>query len=195
MTTEDEAIVLRSFYSSPSPDIGKIACTEQDGDGDGKIAVVHLDPAGRMFLHEAVRARELLAAAFEAVKILDPDGAVIVRASNQEIYLLEEILPDRELAEPGLVTPPAVTSPDLVTPSDARQKHDPASCQRCGDDESLELHLNPGGGGEMRCTDSRACAGRQAELARKVSARVRPYDVAAGVDPLAIPANRIGDDR
>jgi hypothetical protein len=51
-----------------------------------------------------------------------------------------------------------------------RQAAQSATCARCGDDESLELHLNPGGGsGEMRCTNSGAC-GRRVQAA-KASAR------------------------
>jgi hypothetical protein len=73
-----------------------------------------------MHVRTVAKARELLAAAFEALRILDPDGAVIVRTGNREIHTVAEILPDRACAldecdchdAPALVTPPDALAPE-----------------------------------------------------------------------------------
>jgi hypothetical protein len=66
----------------------------------------------------------------------------------------------------GGSTPPEVapfTHPDLVILPAAKG----TTCARCGDDESLELHLDPGGqSGEMRCTNPGACGRRRSEAAQ-----------------------------
>jgi hypothetical protein len=123
---------------------GKPRVRAYSGPGNGNdgvtYAVIFYEDV-QIHAYSAAGARELLAAAFEAVKILDPDGAVIVRASNQEIYLLEEILPGSEVTDPwqpprAVAGPPVdlgddpdgdstpepapFTSPDLVTPPDAQ---------------------------------------------------------------------------
>jgi hypothetical protein len=98
--------------------------------------------AGQLWLNDPAVARELLAAAFEALRILDPDGTVTVRTENEEIHTLAEILPGRAcgldecdchdapgqdavkqvrelLPKTTLHEPAPFTSPDLVTPPDA----------------------------------------------------------------------------
>jgi hypothetical protein len=77
-----------------------------------------------MHVRTVAKARELLAAAFEALMILDPDGAVIVRTGNREIHTVAEILPSPELADPWMPEDPPKPAPELVIPP-AAQPHLP----------------------------------------------------------------------
>src|SRR5580693_4437860 len=144
MTTE-----VRNYYHPAAypQDLGVITAKPFERPDGSTCAIIdlasdlHHPRAGSLWIDDRARARELLAAAFEALRILDPDGAVIVRASNQEIYLLEEILPGSEVTDPwqpprAVAGPPVdlgddpdgdstpepapFTSPDLVIPPDAQ---------------------------------------------------------------------------
>ena len=66
-----------SFYSPPVPDLGEITCEPQETSrGDkGVLALVRLGPAGNLYLYEPEKARELLVAGIEALRILQPDAA------------------------------------------------------------------------------------------------------------------------
>ena len=72
MTTEN-----LSFYNPHSKGIGEITCTSQETAHTSRevLALIRFGPAGDMYLYEPETARELLAAAFAAVQILDPEGA------------------------------------------------------------------------------------------------------------------------
>jgi hypothetical protein len=115
MTTENRDSYIALGYS----DLGVITAHEQ-----GDVAYIPLNRQITLWLGNPAKARELLAAAFEAVKILDPDGTVTVRTENEEIHTLAEILPGRacgldecdchDAPAPDLVTPPA----DEAVPAD-----------------------------------------------------------------------------
>jgi hypothetical protein len=114
-----------SFYGPLNPELGPITCKPGYQDG---LALVSLGGnAGDLFLHDPAIARQLMAAGFAALRILDPDAAVIIRASNQGLYALDEILPDRSTA------PPAHTfiRPGQVGPG----RPAPDACVECGQPE------------------------------------------------------------
>jgi hypothetical protein len=118
MTTENRDSYIALGYS----DLGVITAHEQ-----GDVAYIPLNRQITLWLGNPAKARELLAAAFEALRILDPDGTVTVRTENEEIHTLAEILPGRAPAAcgldecdchdapaPDLVTPPAVSAAEAA---------------------------------------------------------------------------------
>jgi hypothetical protein len=52
-------------------------------------------------IFSAETARHVLAGAFSALRALDPDGAVLVRATSGAVFEIHKILPDRELTLTG----------------------------------------------------------------------------------------------
>lgn len=70
MTTENSE--NSGFFANNNPHLGHIAASDHPDPG---IAMVDLGGPGTIYLYTRAKARELLAAAFGAVKILDPDGA------------------------------------------------------------------------------------------------------------------------
>src|SRR5580704_1812153 len=102
MTTE-----VRNYYhpAAYSQDLGVITAKPFERPDGSTCAIIDLASdldhprAGSLWIDDPAIARELLAAAFEALMILDPDGAVIVRTGNREIHTVAEILPGREPAE------------------------------------------------------------------------------------------------
>jgi hypothetical protein len=96
------------FSPSVADAIGPVRANPgSDKRGNRPFAILPLGPL-EFYLTEAPDARELLAAAFAALQILDPDGSVIVRTTDQGIHAIEEILPGLpDMPAPELVIPPA----------------------------------------------------------------------------------------
>jgi hypothetical protein len=140
MTTENHS---HAFLHVQALHFTQISAREYRAGGT-PVAVISLDSgATQMQISSAAIARELLTAAFEALRILDPDGAVMAQARDGELFTVAEILPDRRSAAqpPRAVAGPPVdlgddpdgdstpepapfTSPDLVIPP-AAQPHLP----------------------------------------------------------------------
>ena len=109
MTTENSE--HGGFFANNNPSLGHIAASDHPDPG---IAMVDLDGPGTIYLYTPAKARELLAAAFDAVKFLDPAGApdallaliedglatILARANEEDIReALAAREPGPELAE------------------------------------------------------------------------------------------------
>jgi hypothetical protein len=112
---------------------------------DGQLfAIVEMGDGGQLWLADPAVARQLLMAVFGALRILDPDGAVIARATNHELFAVEEILPPRtagsELVDAAIEQDPAGVADALVAAvatgrheEEAQRALDAATaCRDCG---------------------------------------------------------------
>ena len=92
MTTEKHNLP-DAYFNVQQPDVGTIRVSRHDSERYGLEVIVYFGDDVNMHVRTVAKARELLAAAFEALRILDPDGTVTVRTENEEIHTLAEILP------------------------------------------------------------------------------------------------------
>jgi hypothetical protein len=165
MTTEKHNLP-DAYFNVQQPDVDTIRVSRHDSERYGLEAIVYFGDDVNMHIRTVAKARELLAAAFEALRILDPDGAA-------------EALDALIEPEPGLVIPPAgdaVARQKLLLPRCAspgcvlRAGHDgvgedkdgneahAAACTECG---AADKPL----GDEGQCFDLVRCADRQAAKA------------------------------
>jgi len=134
MTTEKHNLP-DAYFNVQQPDVDTIRVSRHDSERYGLEAIVYFGDDVNMHVRTVAKARELLAAAFETLRILDPDGAVIIRAGNQEIHTVAEILPGPEQTDPWMEEDPPKPAPALVIrPVDlapnARYEHGETFCDR-----------------------------------------------------------------
>jgi hypothetical protein len=97
MTTEKHNLP-DAYFNVQQPDVDTIRVSRHDSERYGLEAIVYFGDDVNMHVRTVAKARELLAAAFETLRILDPDGDV------DELLAGLLIVPKRA---PDLVIPPA----------------------------------------------------------------------------------------
>jgi hypothetical protein len=108
MTTEKHNLP-DAYFNVQQPDVDTIRVSRHDSERYGLEAIVYFGDDVNMHVRTVAKARELLAAAFEALMILDPDGTVHARARNGSLLVIEGIEPD-----PG--PPPFAPDPPQPAP-------------------------------------------------------------------------------
>ena len=159
---------MTTFLSPEQPTISRVGCHRYDSKTRGPVSVVDFDNPDRRTvlsfqIDDPAVARQLLAAAFEAVKILDPDAAsdaLLDLIDDDALTVIRRRIAEQEAPEAGRVTRLA-----QIPPAGERPVRQVRTCARCGVTSASVPMLPLTGEDGFRCWSAERCAERAAAKA------------------------------